>query len=220
MPSVVDYASLNQGIQDWLNRSDMAGYVDYFVQEAEERIYNRIFTLNQGEGTRDLEVVISTTTDGGQAAGTGTVPLSLLTGYLAIKSIVLSTGGNSYRLQRMTPEQLRSDFPNGQASGTPGYFSREGQFFIFGPVPDSSYTLQIIYWGKSSPLSSGNTSTWMTSQIPSCLLASGIAAAAKFIKDDDATALWERAADDRLLAYIMRDRSEAMSGSEMRMIAE
>src|SRR5579863_7529565 len=130
---VYDYNSLKQAVQDWFARSDLGGWIDYFIQIAEADIYRDILAQNQGKGVQAMEALLNTT-----AIGTGTpVP----TGYLGMKIMLVSSNGQTFEVERKTPEFIYTQYPDQSASGTPAYFARVGQNFVFGPYPDSAYTL-------------------------------------------------------------------------------
>ena len=54
--------------------------------------------------------------------------------------------------------------------------------FIFGPYPDIAYDVLGTYYQRSI-LTSTNTVTWMTSEIPFALLEGCLASVSKFLKD-------------------------------------
>jgi hypothetical protein len=216
MATVHDYASLSQAVQDWLKRPDMSSYIDYFIQSAEDRIYDDIFARNQGRGVQAIEASIPALET---ISATGTVPLSDLSGYIALKEMRCSTGGNTWILQRTTTEFIFSQFPNRQGTDTPQYVARDAQNFIFGPMPDSTYAVSGVFWARSAALAAGNTTTWMTSTIPATLLAACNAAAALFLKDNDAASLWDSMYVRQLDAFLARDKMEELSGSGLMTIS-
>lgn len=208
---VYDYNSLKQAVQDWFARSDIGNWIDYFIQIAEADIYRDIFTQNQGKGVQAMEAVLSATT-----VGTGT---PLPTGYLAMKIMLVSQNGQTFEVERKTPEFIYTQYPDQTASGTPAYFARVGQNFVFGPYPDAAYALSGIYWQKSFQLTSVNSLTWMTNLIPTILLAATNRAAARFNKDTEAYGLWDSLYQQQLTSFILADKAEELSGSSLAMVA-
>lgn len=208
---VYDYNSLKQAVQDWFARSDLGNWIDYFIQIAEADIYRDIFTQNQGKGVQAIEAALSTTTIG---AGT---PLPV--GYIGMKIALVSSNGQTFELQRVTPEFIYTQYPDQTASGVPQYFARLGQNFVFGPYPDSAYTLSGTYWKKSNQLTAVNNVTWMTNTIPTILLAATNRAAARFNKDTEAYGLWDSLYQQQLSSFILADKAEELSGSSLAMVA-
>lgn len=208
---VYDYNSLKQAVQDWFARSDVGSFIDYFIQMAEADIYRDIFAGNQGKGTKDIETTLAATIANGV--------LSVPSGYLAMKILLISQSGQTFEVERKTPEFIYTQYPDQTASGTPAYFARVGQNFVFGPFPDSAYAMSGIYWGKSNQLTSVNSVTWMTNVIPTILLAATNKACARFNKDDDAFQLWDSLYTQQMGSYLLADKAEELSGSTLAMVA-
>jgi len=208
---VYDYNSLKQAVQDWYARSDLGNWIDYFIQLAETDIYRDIFAQNQGKGVQAIEAALSTTTIG---AGT-----PLPAGYIGMKIALVSSNGQTFELQRVTPEFIYTQYPDQTASGVPQYFARLGQNFVFGPYPDAAYTLSGTYWKKSNQLTSVNSVTWMTNSIPSVLLAACLKYAARFNKDAEGLSMWDGIYQDGLAKFILADKAEELSGSSLAMVS-
>lgn len=208
---IYDYASLKQAVQDWNARTDVANYFDYFVQRAEQTIYNDIFTMNKGAGVKPMEATLNT------AIANGVVPLP--TGYRGLKYMLLSIDGSTFELERRNAEFIYTQFTYRGASGSPQYVARDGQNFVFGPSPDSNYTITGIYWKQSPQLTVTNTVTWMTTSIPLILLAACNKGIAAFNKDRDALAYWDADYKEQMASFLLSDRAEEQSGSAMAMVA-
>lgn len=208
---VYDYNSLKQAVQDWFARSDLGNWIDYFIQIAEADIYRDIFALNQGKGVQPIESPLNVAISNGVAA----VP----SGYLGIKIALVSISGSTFEVERRTPEFIYTQYPDQTASGTPQYMARVGQNFVFGPYPDSAYTITGIYWQKSAQLTTVNSTTWMTSTIPTILLAAVNRAAARFNKDEEAYGVWDSLYTQQLQSFILADKAEELSGSSIAMVA-
>src|SRR5678809_334872 len=103
--------------------------------------------------TRDMETAF---------AGTMTAGLmSLPSGYLALKSAYLDTAPN-ISLERRPAEWIRLTYPQTTTSGLPQFIARYGQNFIFGPFPDSAYTVKGIYYQSPTPISGAGLNTLFT----------------------------------------------------------
>lgn len=208
---VYDYNSLRQAVQDWFARSDLGNWIDYFIQLAEADIYRDIFTQNQGKGVQAIEAALNTTT-----IGTGT---PLPTGYLGMKIMLVNSNGQTFEVERKTPEFIYTQYPDQTASGVPQYFARLGQTFVFGPYPDSAYTLTGTYWQKSNQLTAVNSVTWMVNLIPTVLLAACLKYAARFNKDAEGLSMWDGIYQDGLAKFILADKAEELSGSSLAMVS-
>jgi hypothetical protein len=80
--------------------------------------------------------------------------------------------------------------------------------FIFGPYPDSNYTVQGTYYQKSAPLSPTNTSTWMTTYCPDVLLAACMLELQPFLKDTKSASMWQSIYDYKLGGLVNLDKAE------------
>lgn len=208
---VYDYASLKQAIQDWFARSDLGGWIDYFIQLAEADIYRDIFTINQGKGVQAIEAPLNTTTNG---AGT---PLPV--GYLGMNIMLVAASGQTFEVERKTSEFIYTQYPNQAPGGVPQYFARLGSNFVFGPYPDSAYALTGTYWMRSPQLTTVNNVTWMTNLIPTVLLAACLKYAARFNKDAEGLQMWDGIYQEGLTKFVLADKAEEVSGSSLAMVA-
>lgn len=212
MSTITDYASLKQAISDFEARSDLTTYADYFIQSAEDDIYNDIFQLNEGRGVSELETTFS------DAISSGV--LALPTNYLGLRSATVTVGSATYPLQRRTVEYVISNYPTRTPTGVPAYIARSGTDFIFGPYPDSNYTISGIYWQKMIGLSASNTTTWMTDDMPLTLFAACMKSVKRFLKDPDGVSFWDADYKSRLSSFLAGKKAEEYSGSELSMSVE
>jgi hypothetical protein len=209
MTTVTDYASLQTAITDFTTRSDLTTYTDYFIQRAEEDIYNDIFTLNEGRGIAALETSFTGVLSGNT--------LALPANYLGLRYSWVSIGGRNYPLARKTMEYINAKYPDQSSVGPPAFIARSGTSFIFAPYPDSGYTVGGIYWQRMAALSSTNTTTWMTSDIPSTLLAACLRVMGRFTKDTEMISLADADYQSGLASFVSRSKAEDYSGSELTM---
>lgn len=209
MPTVTNYATLAQAILDFTHRNNVSSYVDYFIHAAQEKINDDIFEANFGNGIRSME----STFTGTITSGTVGVPSD----WLAPKLLeVVDSGGNRISgLSFISPEQMYATYPNRQASGLPAYIAREGANFIFGPFPDSGYSLAGIYYAAAPLLSGSQTTNWMVTQTPTLLLSCCLIKAARFLKDADSLGMWNQEYTDKLQSLVLRDKAERWSAGTM-----
>lgn len=213
MPVITDYTTLVQSILDFTHRNDLSPYVDYYIQNAQEKINDDIFAENFGNGIRPMEAVFTGTI----TSGTVGVPSDWLSPKLL--EVVDSGGNRISELSFISPEQMYTTYPNRQASGIPAYIAREGTNFIFGPFPDSGYNIAGVYYAAAPLLTSGAPTNWMVTQTPTLLLAACLIKAARFLKDQDSLVMWQQEYTDKLGSLILRDKAERWSGGTMAMQA-
>jgi hypothetical protein len=209
LTGIFDYFTLAQALQDFSHRTDIGAYQDYYIQQAETRIYRDIFTQNIGNGVKWMEQLFTGfTTQGG-----GT---NLPTGYLALKTMqVIDLFGNITTLLYKDAQWIYTNYPLRQQQQMPAYVARDGQEFIFGPAPDTVYTLEGTYYQQSPALTSTNPTTWMTTICPDLLLAACMIELQPFLKDSKAMKIWQQIYTDKMVSMVNLDQSERVSAGTM-----
>lgn len=201
--ALATYTDLKAAIATWLNRTDLTTYIPDFIALAEERIYRDL-------RIKAMETAFSTTIASGVIA--------LPTDYIELKNAYVD-GSPVYLLERASLEDIYSMYPTRSTSGKPLYIAREGDNFIFGPYPDSTYTIKGTYYKKLAALSAANETNWLTSGASSLILFGALAEAAPFLKDDQRLAIWEGKFQTQLRDVQRADRREALRGSSLTMSA-
>ena len=209
LTGIFDYFTLAQALQDFSHRTDIGNYQDYYIQQGETRIYRDLFTQNIGNGVKWLEQsFLSFTTQ-----GSGT---PLPSGYLALKTMQVNDSyGNLTTLLYKDPQWMYTNYPIRQQQQMPAYVARDGQQFIFGPAPDTVYTLTGTYYQQSAALTSSNPTTWMTTICPDLLLAACMIELQPFLKDTKALKVWQKIYADKMVALVNLDQSERVSAGTM-----
>jgi hypothetical protein len=155
----------------------LPGAIDY----SEGRIYRDLDLL----ATRLVSTAVSC------SSGVRTVTLSTAAGtFLVVErvSVLTSTSAGSSIATRnptvfVAPDWLDSVYPTAVSSycGLPLYVSRlTDDTLAFGPAPDAGYGLEIAATYRPSPLSSGNSSTWLTQNVPELFMAATMVFGAGF----------------------------------------
>jgi hypothetical protein len=202
------YTSLQTSISDYLARSDLTSWIPLFVQNWEERFYRD--PLNVGIW---MESALNVATSNNLAA--------LPTDYLRLKNAYLS-GILAPPLIRVSLEQLYARYPRAGTLGQPQYISRDGQNFVFGPVPSGSYTIVGTYYAKPTLLrsfASDAAAHWLIVNAPDLLLYGALLEAEPFLKNDARVVLWKSAYDMALDTYRRMQQEEDQSGSAIFSVA-
>ena len=201
--AITSYSTLQTEIANWLHRSDLTTYIQTFISLGEDRIYR---DLRVGA----METALSDTISSGVIA----VPAD----YLELKfAYVVDT--NSYILQRLTPDALYQRYPERTSSSSPRYIAREGTNFIFGPYPNSNYTIKGVYYARLTKLSDSNTTNWFITDAPNLLLFSSLCEAAPFMQNDDRIGIWESKYNEIAQRVQTEDDREELSGGAISMVA-
>lgn len=200
--SITDYDSLQTAVASWLHRNGdttITATVPDLIAFGESRIYRDL-------RVRQMEVALSTAI----ASGVLAVP----TGYLEMKYAYIN-GSPMRKLERKDAEWIYLNYPTRSSDGTPKFFAREAENFIFGPYPDSNYTVKGVYYKRLTSLSDSNTTNWLTAEAQDLILFAALCEAAPYTMNDDRTALWEKKYAQIAQRIQRNDEQEEFSGSPL-----
>jgi len=101
----------------------------------------------------------------------------------------LSSNGTRVPLTPVTKEYLDFAWPTSTATGVPIYYAPlNDTTFKVGPAPDQAYPLEVVGTVRPTPLSSGNSSTWLTQHLPDLFIAASMVFAAGYMRNYGAQA--------------------------------
>jgi hypothetical protein len=199
---VTTYTTLQTAISDWLARSDLTTFIPNFIQNFEEDFLRE--PKNFGRWMESaLSVVI--------ASSVAAVPAD----YLGLKYAYVS-GSPSTRLDRASINQCFGRYPRGSDTGRPVLISRLAGNFVFGPPPDSTYTIAGVYWAKPIVLrsfASDAAAHWLIVNAPDLVVYGSLMHAAPFLRNDSRLQVWQAMYDQCLRSYRRLQMDEDVSGS-------
>lgn len=113
------------------------------------------YRLNRLLLTPERETTVTLTTTA--AVQTVTLP----TGFRQVRKLKIAGDTTTgYPLSQVTPNVVETfDYP-----GRPQVFAIEGNKLALGPVPDSAYTLTLLYLAKLAPLTANTQTNWLLSE--------------------------------------------------------
>ena len=176
--------------------SDISAVVPDIITVGETRLLREV-------RTRDMETALGGLTI---ASGVITVPSA----YLELKHAYIDKSPTQW-LERKPASWIYQYYPNRSSDGTPSFIAREGGNFIFGPYPDSGYTVKGVYY-KSPGSISASAHTFFTNN-PDLYLFACLAESSIFISDQSKIPVWEAKYRKILNDVNMQDDKEAYSGS-------
>jgi hypothetical protein len=198
--AITSYATLLTEAAGWLHRgTSLDTVLPGLVQFAEARIY------------RDLRIrAMETALSGTIAAGVLAVP----SGYIELKHARID-GSSGNRLTRKDAEWIYANYPTRSADSQPKFIAREGESFIFGPYPDTGYTVKGSYYKRLPALSASNTTNWFITDAPELLLFATLCEAEPYLVNDPRIALWEKKYQQIKDRIQLADEQEEFSGSPL-----
>lgn len=194
---ITDYATLQTSIASFLHRTDMTDIIKELIADAEIRIANEL-------RIRAMEAAFSSAISSGSVA--------LPSGFLEWKFLYVD-GDAAQKLERKDPEWIYTNYPERTGSGKPVFFAREGENLIFGPYPNSAYTVKGRYYKKLDALSDSNTTNWFITNAPDLLRYGALCEAAPYMADDQRIAIWEGKYQMAKKRIQKTERDESFSGS-------
>lgn len=174
MAQITSYGTLKTEVANFLNRTDLTADIPLFIQFAQKRIY------------RDLRVkAMEASFSSAIASGVIAVP----TGYIEMKYAYVNISPVQ-KLERKDAEWIYYNYPTRSADGIPLFIAREAENFIFGPYPDSTYTIKGVYYKRLTAFSADADTNWFITDAPDLLLFASLLEAELFINNDQRATIW------------------------------
>lgn len=178
--SLATYTDLLASVASWMNRTDLTAVIPDFV------------TIVEGRLARDLRVrmqlVTSTLT-----TLTTTRNVALPADWLEFENVSIAGATATDQetpCQYVNIEHMDAKYPQMGPSGRPYVYSIEGQNVLFGPQPDSTYTVNIMYYARLPGLAA-NSTNWLMTNYPNAYLYGCLREGAFFTKDAAGAAQWD-----------------------------
>jgi hypothetical protein len=173
--SLSTYSALQTTVANYLGRSDLTGQIPGFISLAEIRM-SRDLRIRQM-----LKTVTATMTPSDPTIG---MPAD----FLEIRDIFVE-GNPRTKLQYVSPSAFTAD-ERSSIPGLPKVYTMRGLEFEFGPIPDSDYTLQMLYYARPPALSNSNPSNVFLSVAPDALLYAALGEAEPYLMNDVRIQTW------------------------------
>lgn len=196
--ALTNYSELQSTIASYLARSDLTAMIPDFIRLAETRL-RRELRIRQ-------MLKVSTTT---ATAGDSTIELP--SDFLQMRDLHLNTNPVT-TLEYLSPSAL---FRNSRTadSGLPHQYTVLAEEFQLSPVPDSNYTLSLLYYAAPPFLTTGNTTNAFTTTCPDLLLYGALGEAEPYIMNDARLQTWATLYDRGLNALTVSDDQGEYAGS-------
>lgn len=177
--SLSTHADLQNQVKSFLHRASLLDAVG--SDNVPDLIRLGELWLFRRARTAEMEATLSGQIDG--TTGTMAVPSD----YAALKHARLSASP-SVPLKMRATRWLIERYPLRSAEGRPQFIGRDGSSFIFGPFPDSAYTVLGVYYAKPTSIASSANSLFLAN--PDAYLYASLAEAEAYVKNDKRISLW------------------------------
>lgn len=181
--SIATYDELKAAVADWLERSDLDSRIPDFITLAEAKINRTLRHPNM-----EIRATASTVSTSDEPQF-----LSLPSDFQSMRSLRLSEVSGAPSLEFRSEAQLaRYRTSIGNTAGIPRYFTVFGDELEMAPTPDADYTLEMVYRGDITALSSDDTTNWVLEAAPDVYLYGALLQAAPYA-DPEKVPLWAAA---------------------------
>ena len=200
--SFTTYAELQTTIAGYLARSDLTTQIPDFITLAETRL------------RRDLRIrqMLSTTT---LTCTSGTATVNIPSDFLEVKDFVV-TGNPVMPLNYESPS-LFSRNSRSMDAGKPLNYTVLASTFKLAPIPDSNYTLSLVYSIAPPFLSTSNTSNTFLTVCPDLLLYGALIEAEPYLMNDARINTWGTMFDRAMGSLTRSDEKGQFSGVPLAM---
>jgi hypothetical protein len=202
--AITTYTELQTALGNFLARSDLADRLPEFISLAEARMSRELETRSQEKRATAV------TTSGDEF-------ISLPTDLRSIRLVKLNTDPVDV-LDYASPKDYYEAYST-SGGGRPKYYTVIGAEIAMRPIPDSSYTIEIIYSENVSALSDANLTNTVLTRHPDVYLYGALSAAYIYLMDEARAAqydgLFSRAIDE-----IKRDNDKAFYSGALAMKSE
>ncbi len=200
--ALTDYSSLKSTIASYLARSDLTNQIPDFIRLGEER-------LSRDLRTRKMLVVARADT----TAADSTVGLP--TDFLEMRDIHLRTTP----VQALTYYSPNAFFAGSRTtdSGKPVDYTILANEIQFAPIPDTAYSVQMLYYAKPQYLTDTNITNAFLANYPDALLYAALGEAEPYLMNDARLQTWAALYDRAILAINTSDQSSEYGGQPMSM---
>lgn len=196
------YSDLKTTIASYLARSDLTAMIPTFIQLAELRLRREI-------RTRQMLVVATASTTGGDST------VGLPTDFLEMRDIHVNTNPIT-TLSYAAPNAFYNSY-RATESGKPTEYTVLATELQLSPVPDSTYTLQMLYYAQPYFMSDTNPSNVFLVNFPDALLYASLGEAEPYLMNDARLQTWATLYDRAISSITISDQSSEYSGQPMSM---
>jgi hypothetical protein len=196
------YSDLKTTIASYLARSDLTAMIPTFIQLAELRLRREI-------RTRQMLVVATASTTGGDST------VGLPTDFLEMRDIHVNTNPIT-TLKYSAPNSFYSS-SRATESGKPTDYTVLASEIQLSPIPDSTYTLQMLYYAQPYFMSDTNPSNVFLVNFPDALLYAALGEAEPYLMNDARLQTWATLYERAISSITIADQSSEYSGQPMSM---
>jgi len=155
-----------------------------------------------------LKTASASTTGGDSTVG-------LPSDFLELRDIYINSNPR-FALNYLSPSAFSRD-ARAAESGRPNFYTLRAAEFELAPIPDSNYSLVMLYFAKPDLLSDSNVSNVFLANAPDALLYGALLEAEPYLMNDNRIAIWSNFYNSALESLNVSDESSEYSGVPLQM---
>jgi len=197
-----NYTDLQASVAGYLGRSDLTAQIPDFIRFAEIRLARDLRTRSMLKSATALT-----------AAGDARVGLPA--DFLEIRNLFIQ-GNPRMPVTYLSPSAFTRD-ARADESGLPVFYTVLASEFQFAPIPDTTYTLEILYYAKPTVLSSVTPSNVFLANYPDALVYGALIEAEPYLINDARSQTWATLYDRAVKNISDADQGGEYSGIPLQM---
>lgn len=202
--AITNYGELKTVVEEWLERPDLVSKIPDFITLAESMI-NRDLRCKENEKRITADI--------------NTEFVDIPTNFIEMRNFEVelspdSNGDPAYirKLDYMPPEQIDEFYPTMDVHA-PEVYTIQGEEFQLKPVPDTTYTINMLYWYRLTALSADLSFNNVLLRYPGAYLYSALVSASPYIEDAQRIGQWAELYNSEIETINSTDKRGRFSGS-------
>jgi hypothetical protein len=200
--SLATYSDLKTTVANYLARTDLTTQIPDFIRFAELRLRREL-------RIRQMLKTVTTTTTGGDPT------VALPSDFLETRDFFVST--NPIQPLTYASPAIFSRNTNTTQSGKPLNYTILASEFKLSPVPDSTYTLEMLYYASPTFMDDTNSSNAFMANAPDALLYAALLEAEPYLMNDARINTWGSLYDRAIATLTKSDEASQYSGVPLSM---
>jgi hypothetical protein len=200
--SLATYSDLKTTVANYLARTDLTTQIPDFIRFAELRLRREL-------RIRQMLKTVTTTTTGGDPT------VALPSDFLETRDFFVST--NPIQPLTYASPAIFSRNTNTTQSGKPLNYTILASEFKLSPVPDSNYTLEMLYFAAPVFMDDSNSSNAFMANAPDALLYAALLEAEPYLMNDARINTWGSLYERAITTLTKSDEASQYSGVPLSM---
>lgn len=200
--SLATYSDLKTTVANYLARTDLTTQIPDFIRFAELRLRREL-------RIRQMLKTVTTTTTGGDPT------VALPSDFLETRDFYVST--NPIQPLTFSSPAIFSRNTNTTQSGKPLNYTILASEFKLSPVPDSNYTLEMLYFAAPTFMDDTVSSNAFMANAPDALLYAALLEAEPYLMNDARINTWGSLYDRAITTLTKSDEASQYSGVPLSM---